>query len=455
MIKRIIASFIILTFVGSFSFADEVKTATIQKTDISFEQAYELMLANNNELKQIFEEIKEKKYRKNAAVGHYFPKVGIQSTYLQFDNPINVGLGPLGTLTLQDKQLWYGAAGVTWNIFTGGKIVALNSAARAKLEATNEKYKEVTNRLISELVKRYYGLTLANDVVTVRKQVMETTKKHLDDAIKLEKAGIISKSERLHADVAYEQAQREYLAAIRDRNVVEEGLKVLIKADNVELKDVEVNPKSNLFMYKSDLAKLEEFKEIALKNNPQLKQLNAKKKAVQANYRANVANYMPTVSVFAYDIFTSKNQSYQIPHWAIGGSANWLLFDGLTRENELRAANSMRKQVQYETINAQNNIECLVAKNYQELMKYKEQYESTDKSIESAKEALRTANLAFKEGLGTSLAVTDAQTALSGVKIERLNAIYNYDKTLVELLSTNGSAEEILNYIKNSEKEKL
>src|SRR5574344_1436052 len=155
MIKKIIIIVMLLTFVGCFTGATEVKTATIQKTDISFEKAYELMLENNNELKQIFEEIKEKKYKKNAARGHYFPKIGVQSTYIQFDNPINVGMGPLGTLTLQDKQLWYGAAGVTWNIFTGGKIFALNSAARAKLEATNEKYKEITNALISELVKRY------------------------------------------------------------------------------------------------------------------------------------------------------------------------------------------------------------------------------------------------------------------------------------------------------------
>ena len=88
-------------------------------------------------------------------------------------------------------------------------------------------------------------------------------------------------------------------------------------------------------------------------------------------------------------------------------------------------------------------------------MKYKEQYELTNASIESANEALRTAKLAFQEGYGTSLAVTDAESALSNVKIQRLNSMYYYDIYLTKLLSTNDNAEDILNYIKNSTTEGL
>src|SRR5574344_1537025 len=113
--KNFIIYTLLLIFVifNNFAEAQEIKKASVQKMDLNFEQAYELMLTNNNELKQVLEEVKEKEYRKNAAKGQYFPKIGFQTTYLQFDNPINVGMGPLGVLTLQDKQLWYGAAGAT------------------------------------------------------------------------------------------------------------------------------------------------------------------------------------------------------------------------------------------------------------------------------------------------------------------------------------------------------
>lgn len=446
------------------SFATTVKEARVQKIDLSFEQAYELMMANNNAIKACLQEIQAKKYEKKAAVGAYFPKIGVNSTYTHFDDDITVGVSPVkfmgatipvSPITLQKKDCWTANVGATWNIFTGGKILALNSAARARLEGTNNKYKALTNDLTLELVKRYYGLKLAQNVVVVRNQVLLTTKKHLADAKKLESAGVIPKSERLHADVAYSQALRDYNTALRDVDIAQEGLKTLIKADNVDLSYVEIYPSSPLFMYSKEMTKLDELKLIAQKNNPNLKQMDVKKKLAQANYRSNVANYSPVITLFAYDAVAAKSLSDQVPRWGVGAMANWTLFDGLTRYNNLKAADCMRKQVKYETIDAKNNIDCLVTKNYEELLKYKEQYESTNTSIVSAKEALRTATMAFDEGLGTSLSVTDADTALSGIKIQRLNSVYNYDTTLAQLLSTKGSAEDILNYIKNSIKEEL
>ena len=139
--------------------------------------------------------------------------------------------------SIQDENLFTLGGGIVWNVFTGGKILSNHAAARAKLEATNEKYKQITNELTIELVKRYYGLRLAEDLIEVRKQVLETAQKHLSNAIKLEKEGIISTSERLHAEVAYSDAKRDYQASLRDINIVEEGLKSLIKSDNANLKN--------------------------------------------------------------------------------------------------------------------------------------------------------------------------------------------------------------------------
>ncbi|MBQ3642756.1 TolC family protein, partial [bacterium] len=167
------------------------------------------------------------------------------------------------------------------------------------------------------------------------------------------------------------------------------------------------------------------------------------------------ANYLPTVSLFAYDIAGASNLSEAVPRAAIGGSVNWLLFDGLSRYNDVKAADCDRKIVDFEMKDAQYSIESLVVKQYEELMKSKERFETSSKAIEDAQEALRTSNLAFKEGFGTSLQVTDAQLMLSKVRIERLSAIYTYDVTLADLLKTNGDTKEILNYISKSNTEKF
>ena len=92
---------------------------------------------------------------------------------------------------------------------------------------------------------------------------------------------------------------------------------------------------------------------------------------------------------------------------------------------------------------------------YNELLKAKEQYESTDSSIKSAEEAVRVTTLSFKEGFSTSLSVTDAQVALSAEKIDRLNALYKFDIALIELLRLEGQTGKIFEYINNSETEQL
>lgn len=425
--------------------------------NLSFEQAYELLLENNNSLKSHNEIIKETKFEKNVALGQFSPKVVLNSTYLHFSDEMNLttrdkvmGMPVSITSHIQNQNVFTAGGGVTWNIFTGGKLLSNHAAARAKYEAANAKYKDIKDSLTVELVKRYFGLRLARDIAEVRRENEECVKKHFNDAKLLEKEGIISKAERLHAEVAYADAKRDYKASLRDINIIEEGLKSLIKEREVDLKNIQIEPVSLLFIFDETSVDVEKMKENALKNNPQLKQLEQKRKIMKAKYNAKVADYMPTVSVFAYDIAGASDLSETIPRAAVGGSASLLLFDGFARTNSVRAAKAEEKSVEYEIEDAKYNVECLVIKQYQELMKYKEKYDSAIKSLEKAEESYRVANLAFKEGLGTSLQVTDAQMMLLKVKIERLNSIYNYDVTLADLLKTNGDTDEILNYISNS-----
>ena len=439
----------------SNAYCAEVQKTGLELVDLSFEQAYQLMLENNYSLKAYNEAIEKSKFEKRAALGEFSPKVILNSTYIHFNEDLNlhtpVTIPMLGSMTttsrIQDQNLFALGGGVVWNIFTGGKILSNHAAARAMYEASNYKYKEAKDSLTVELVKRYFGLCMAHEVADVRLKNLECVEQHLKDAKLLEKEGMISKSERLHAEVAYSNAKRDYKASLRDMNIVEEGLKTLIKSENANLKNVKIQPNTVLFMHDNMTIDLNEMKANALKNNPQLKQLAEKRKIMSAKYHAKVADYMPTISIFATDIFASSHLSEAIPHAAIGGAANWLIFDGLKRENNLLAAKHERKMVDYEIEDAKYNIETLVTKQYEELMKQQENYESLKQDLEKAEEALRVANLSFKEGFGTSLQVTDAQMMLLKAKIDRLNAIYNFDVTLTDLLKTNGDTDEILNYI--------
>ena len=197
--KRVLKFFLILIFiVGNIAHSEEIQKSSVELADLTFRQAYELMLENNNALKAYNEAIEAKKFEKRATLGEFAPKVVLNSTYIHFSKdmtlttktpePLSSMIPSINTF-IQDSNVWGLGGGAVWNIFTGGKLLSNHAAARAKLEASNEKYREIKDNLTLELVKRYYGLRLARDVVEVRKQVAEGIEQHLNDARLLEKEG--------------------------------------------------------------------------------------------------------------------------------------------------------------------------------------------------------------------------------------------------------------------------
>ena len=71
------------------------------------------------------------------------------------------------------------------------------------------------------------------------------------------------------------------------------------------------------------------------------------------------------------------------------------------------------------------------------------------KTEELAKESLQDQQKAFDAGMGTSLAVVDAQLSLSRLRLATLKANYEAVMSLVGLLETCGEVEKISQYLEN------
>ena len=67
-------------------------------------------------------------------------------------------------------------------------------------------------------------------------------------------------------------------------------------------------------------------------------------------------------------------------------------------------------------------------------------------SLNFAEEYLRMKNAAFKEGMASASDLIDAELNLAGVRAERLQAAYNFDLTLAQLLEAAGISDEFPAY---------
>ncbi|MCK5100824.1 MAG: TolC family protein, partial [Desulfobacteraceae bacterium] len=424
--------------------------------ELTFKQALEKMYFKNEALKATESAVGRSEYLQKAAQGLYYPKIWVDGKHTRMDDEISIDLNDIrlvmGTLHGIDPQMLpsfesrvqnscFSTANInfSWMLFTGGKILAANRAADAKILENQEQFLYTKSILTTELVKRYYGYLLSLEAASVYKDMLKGIEQHLSQTRKLEKSGMIAKSERIHAEAAHAEALRKYKKSIRKTEIVQAGLKNTLSSEEI------IIPVSPLFLTKKILP-LREYLDSAKQENHLLKKLGAKKELAIQGYKAELSSHMPKVYLFGkYELY--KNDLTLLdPEWAVGVGVKLSLFEGFSNTYKIMAAKKQKESIVYFKAKAMRDINTLVEKKYNELMMEIEQFEALETSMRFANESLRVHERAFKSGMTTSLNVVDAQLALSKVKIEKLNAVYEFDVVLAELLEVCGLSEKYEDY---------
>ena len=455
----------LLILAGVIFFAIPVAGAAWAES-LSFDEAMGKLYQGSESLKAAHMEIDQRSHEKSAALGLFLPKVEFSARYTRIDEPITIDLNdirsvilslhpqvpsrmvPSFDLVVQDSTFLKERVSAVWPIFTGGQIVAANRAADAFLEDARQRKRSMESILTSDLVRRYFGLQLTRRVTATRKQVLAGMDQHLYQVKKLEKAGMVARAERLHAEVARAEADREMKRAVRDEELAQTVLDSIIVAAEP------VNPASPLFVARQ-IEPLEVFRSMAVERNPALRQIAAQKKAAHQAYRKEVGSLFPQVSLFGQRELRAQDLTVLEPEWAVGIGMSFPLFEGGARYHRIESARAVEERVSHLEAQARRDVETLTEKRYQEFMKATEQYDALLTAITAAEENLRVRTSSFDEGFATSLDVVDAQLALSRARIELLVAAYDSDVALAELLEAAGTSDRFSQYQSRVDREVL
>jgi outer membrane protein TolC len=455
---------------------------------LSFGQALDFTYQNSHVLKEVYYLQKQKDQERLAAKGLYFPTIGVTASAMKMSDPLELDLNPLKdaitplyktlgsygkfgdvpgltddmatqvmrqklnaglsqiqnedwTQVIQKQQFAVVAATLQWPVFTGGKILIANKSAEILKKDVQDVSRQKEGELMSELVERYYGLCLASSIVKVRTEVNAGMNKHLEDARELESQGIISNADLLQAKVYSAQAGRELSKAIRNSSIVNQALLNTMAIGDSSL----IEPVSALF-YLDSIEPQSYFTNMAQSSNPLLKQVETKKLLAEQKYKAERAEFFPSVALQGtYDI-VNKDLSNYLPDWEVGIGLKWTIFDGVTRIGKVKAAYMQTRQVEEYGKKARADISTTINKLYNELNMYHEQLEELETASRYAEEYLRTREKEFHEEISNSTQVIDARLALAQVQTERLEAMYNYDLTLAQLLQYSGIPNDFPSY---------
>lgn len=335
----------------------------------------------------------------------------------------------------------------TLPLYAGGQITGTKAGTRAQLDQARAEQKGATDKALLQLVQAYYGQQLAERALGVRRDVLAGLDRHVADAVKLEREQFISRAQRLQAQVARDDAAREFEKAIADRESANVALAGLLRVPQG------VRPTTPIFVISQPLEPLASYKAEALESHPEIDRFRALEAQAEAGVTIEKSKQRPSIYGFGQYNFDRHDALLTDPDWTVGIGLRYKIASGLGRNQAVEAARQTVVQAQAGLQEARMQIEIGVTKAWNDTEAARRRYLLLDSSLDSAQENLRLQSLSYREQQATSLDVIDAQLGLGRTRIQHSQAAYDYVMALAQLLDLSGQISSLPDYIARADKE--
>lgn len=360
-------------------------------------------------------------------VAHFFESHGVPLS----QDFINELLGIDLSWCYQKKDFVTFGASAIWPIYAGGKITALNKASKIKLSQSENDMELTKSELFTETTERYWGLALAKNLQSLYSDVVDCIGSHYEDAVKLERSGMISKTERMFAEMSLSKAKAELSEATNSCATVNSALCGSIGYDG------DITPVTSLFITDS-IPELQVFKDRVSEKALLLNKVEHLKELAGLDVKAKRGDFFPTLAAFGRLRLANWQVQDRIPKYFYGVTASFRVFDGLKTEQTYMASKSQYKKVEELQLKAEDDLQILTEKLYYEMIGAREQVYAMESTIAFAEEYYRAKNAAFREGMATSNDVVDAELNLAKCKLQRMSEAYKFAVSLSKLLALTG-----------------
>jgi outer membrane protein TolC len=316
---------------------------------------------------------------------------------------------------------------VQWLFYSGGRLEALERAARAERKATGEDLAAARADLRLEITRAFWTLVTAREAEQVLSRSIESIAAYVKDLRARLDQGLIPPNELLSAEA---QESRERLAAIEAANargVAEADLRRLLGTTE----SGPLEPAARLEPMSAVVGNVDRLIADAIAARPERRALVERVDASKSRNEAARAGLRPQVSVSGgYDYARPNPRIFpRVDSWEDSWDASvnlsWPLWDGgRTRAERAETAAQTRvaearlsdfdRQVTFEVRQRQLELESSLAA-----------IATTSDGVRAAAEARRVVSERFTAGVVTNTEVLDAQTALLQAELDRTRALVN------------------------------
>jgi len=445
-----------------------VGSANCQQMTLTLEDSIATAMKSNLGVKSAEEKVKSAEQKVNEARSAMMPSASITGTYTYLGKAdtssfssllggmsgggsygapakidedgvsgINLLAGLPFTITIPKDNYNVGLA-VQQPLFTWGKILNAYKQSKLALDAEKQGLETIKQQVIFDTTKAFYGVLLADQLVTVTEMAVDQVQAHVKIAQDLLDAGMATDFDLLRAKVQLANIRSQLVKMRNMSKLAKDGFKNTI---GMSL-DADISLKGE-FTYKPLELNLGDLLKTAMSNRPELKQLEIQgevgKKIISLAKAGNKPN-LAFIYNYAYksnadtlgDVF-SQDEYKWIPSWNMTFALSLPLFDGFATKARVKQAKSAVQQIQIGKEQLINGITLDVRSSFMSFQEAKELLKVQEETVQQAQESLRIANLRYKNGMITSVELMDAELAFTQAQTNYSNALNDYVIAIAKL----------------------
>jgi len=413
---------------------------------LTLQQSIDLALRQSVLVQSAQEGVKGAEAQKQEAFTGFLPKF---STYYSYSR-LNVdpsltetipGVGPVTLVTgTKDNYSW--AVEVKQPIFAGGGILANYEAGSLGHEIAALDETAVVQDIIQDVRVAYFNILKAEKSLDVARQSVEQLESHRSMAQDFFDVGIIPKNDLLRAEVELANSRQNLVRAENALEIAKAKFNTVLHREidtPTEVEDIlTLRPYAKTF---------DECQKLAVENRPEVKSYIRKVEQSQKLVKLAKSEYFPSVNVVGHferygDSANVNGSPYRnSDNTYVMGMATWNFWEWGRTKNRVDASRSRQNQTAYALDNIKDQVSLDVKNAWLALHEAEKQVAVTKKSIEQADENFRVSTERYKEHVGTSTDVIDAQTLLTKAKTDYFNALSDYNISIAKLERAMGVRE--------------
>ncbi len=413
---------------------------------LTLQQSIDLAMKQSVLVQSAQEGVKGAEAQKKEAFTGFLPKFSTYYSYqrLDADPTLTASLLPTGPVTVvtgtKDNYSW--AVEVKQPIFAGGAILANYEAGKIGHEIAALDETSVVHDLVQDVRVAYFNVLKAERILDVAKQSVEQLESHRRMAQDFFDVGVIPKNDLLRAEVELANGQQSLVRAENSVEMAKAKFNTVLRREINTPTEVE-----DILALTSYNKTFDECQRLALENRPEVKSYARKVEQSQKFVKLAKSEYLPTVNLVGHferygdnanvngSPYRNQDNSY------IMGVASWNFWEWGRTKNRVDASRSRENQVAYALDNVRDQVSLEVKNAWLALHEAEKQVAVTKKSIEQADENFRVSTERYKEHVGTSTDVIDAQTLLTRAKTDYFNALSDYNISIARLERAMGVRE--------------